>query len=77
MNQVIEGKTGVWSKVDFRIRYGVTMPVFEGWIKPIMNEVGWRVGERQKFPPAKTKIILDFLENGESGNRDRGIGERD
>lgn len=54
-------KIGVYSKSDFLMLYGVTMPVFENWITDISIEIGWQKGKRQKFPPKIVQIIFDHL----------------
>ncbi|SFD67328.1 hypothetical protein [Spirosoma endophyticum] len=54
-------KMGVYTKTDFAMAYGVTRPLFEKWIEPIKQDIGWRDGQRQKFPPRLVKIVFDYL----------------
>ena len=55
------GKYNCYSKGELLRVYKVRMKVFEGWIEPIMKEIGWECGKQQKFPPAKVKIIFEHL----------------
>jgi hypothetical protein len=54
-------KIRVYSKRDFCALYDVTMPAFEKLIEPIMTDIGWVRGKRQKFPPKSVMIVLDHL----------------
>ncbi|GAB3970814.1 hypothetical protein GCM10028806_19510 [Spirosoma terrae] len=54
-------RLGVYSKTDFLLAYGVTMPTFEKWIEDIKEPIGWKKGQKQKFPPKLVQIIFDHL----------------
>lgn len=54
-------RIGVYSKTDFCMAYGVTMPTFEKWISDIAKDIGWVKGHRQKFPPKAVIKVFEHL----------------
>lgn len=54
-------KINTCSKSDLLRLYGVKMPVFERWIIPIKDKIGWVDGIQQKFPPKLVEIIIEHL----------------